>query len=385
MALVPFKNKASVVIIGCGIIGASIAYNLAKQGTQNVVVLDKSKAGSGSTAASLGGFRHQFSNELSIRLSLESIREIERFKETIGYDPLVKHDGYLFIATSQSSIRQLEKNRTLQRSLGVSVDFLAPYELSSKFPFYSFDGFLGGNLCMEDGHASTFAVLQGYVSRAKELDVTIYEEMEVTGIQRETSKVTGVKTNQGTIESDKVVIAAGAYSGLVGGLASVSIPVSPYPRKILVTKNFSGGVPDEVPLIVDVDSSLSIGREGKGMIIADNPLPESSFDLSFPNAKDDQLIAKAIARVPALARATIGYANQGLYELTPDSNPIVSAIPQVEGLYCCAGFAGHGFMHSPAIGKIMGEIILGKQTHLDVSTFSIERFKTTTPKEDLVI
>jgi len=133
------KQQASVAIVGGGIIGASTAYNLAKRGVKGVVVLEKSKAGSGSTSASLGGFRYQFSNELSLKLSMRSVDIVEKFKDLTGYDPLVKHDGYLFIASRPSSLEEVKKNRNLQRGLGVPVDLLSPEELREGYPFYRFD------------------------------------------------------------------------------------------------------------------------------------------------------------------------------------------------------------------------------------------------------
>lgn len=379
------RDSASVVIIGAGIIGASVAFSLAKKGWNDVVVLDKGRAGSGSTAASLGGFRHQFSNELSVKLSLESVKTIETFERDTGYAPMVKHDGYLFIASSENSFAQLKKNRELGVALGVPIDLLSGEQLQSMFPYYSFHGILGGTICMKDGHASTSAVHQGFVSKAKELGVSFYENSEVTKIARSSSAVQGVSTKYGDISSNKVVVAAGAYSGLVGDLASVNIPVKPYPRKILVTHTFSDGVPWDVPLIVDVDSTLAVGREGKGVIMADNSPVESTFELAFPRDYDENVISKAVSRVSALSMATVSYADMGLYEMTPDSNPIVSSIMEVEGLYCCAGFAGHGFMHAPAIGGLMAELLAGETPHLDISSFDMERFKRATSEEALVI
>ena len=380
------SRRASIAIIGGGIIGASIAYHLAFRNVTDVVVLDKSKAGSGSTAAALGGFRHQFSSELSTKLSIESVAEIGKFKDITGYDPLVRYDGYLFIASRNESLQQLQRNRKFQTDLGIPVEFLSGKELQEMFRFYSFTDTLGGTLCMKDGHASTFAVHQGYLSRAKELGVAVLEDTPVTKIERKEGKVSGLLTPEGPIAVNQVVIAAGAYSGLVGELASVSIPIFPYPRKILVTNSFNDGIPDRIPLIIDVDSTLAVGREGKGMIMSDNRPTKPGFDLVFPSDYDESIISNAISRVPSLSKATIAYTDQGLYEMTPDANPIVSKVDELEGLYCCAGFAGHGFMHAPAIGRIMSEIMLGEKPHLDVSDFHLARFgRKVSKREDLII
>src|SRR6202043_2933538 len=195
---------ASIAIIGGGIIGASIAYNLAKRGVSGVVLLEKAKFGSGSTSAALGGFRHQFSNELSIRLSKESIKIIESFKDLTGYDPLVKKDGYLFIASREESFSQLKRNRDLALKEGIPVELLGPQDLQEKFPFYRFDGILGGTLCMEDGHASTFAVLQGFISKSRELGAALYENVEVTGISRSNERSITLTTSDGEVVADKV-------------------------------------------------------------------------------------------------------------------------------------------------------------------------------------
>ena len=380
------KSEYSVAIIGGGIVGTSIAYNLSRQGIDGVIVLERAKFGSGSTSASLGGYRHQFSNELSIRLSKESIKIIENFKNLTGYDPLSTRDGYLFVASSEQSLAQLRRNMDLALGQGVQVEFLGPDELKKRFPFYQFDGILGGTYCSQDGHASTLAVLQGFISKSRELGAELFEGIEVTGISNPSDSSIALHTTNGEIKAKKVVIAAGAYSELVGKLASVNIPVKPYPRKILITHSFSDGIPSMIPLIIDVDSTLGVGREGKGILMADNGPNVSSFDLVFPPDYDERVVSLALKRVPALRNASISYANKGLYEMTPDSNPIVSEVHGFPGLYCCAGFAGHGFMHAPIIGELMAEMLTGTKPHLDISAFDIKRFERgSIAKEGLII
>jgi sarcosine oxidase, subunit beta len=380
------RESASVAIIGGGIVGASIGYNLAMAGIRDVVILDKSKAGAGSTSASLGGFRFQFSSDLSIKLSQRSVGIIENFEELTGYDPLVRHDGYLFIASTESSFGQLKKNRDLQRTMGVPVELLSREDMQSRFKFYKFDEFLGGTFCQEDGHASTMAVFQGFISRAKQLGVELHENTEVRAVEHRVSDRFLLKTSEGPILVDSVIIAAGAYSGLVGKLFEVNIPIKPYPRKILITNSFSDGIPPQIPLIIDVDSTFAFGREGKGLIFANNQETDSSFELVFPPGYDEHVIRTAFLRVPGTEHCTLSSPDVGLYELAPDSNPIVCEIPNVKGLYCCSGFAGHGFMHAPAIGELMAELITKGKTSLDISSYGISRFeKELTDKEGLII
>ncbi len=368
------KQKTSVAVIGAGIIGASIAYNLASSGVKDVVVLDRGTAGGGTTFASLGGFRSQFSSELSVRLSQRSIKIIEKFGDLTGYDPLVRHDGYIFVASDQGSYERLKRDHQLQRSLGVPVELIGRDDLQAKYPFYMFDDIIGGTICMSDGHASTMAVLQGFLSSAKTMGAEVHENTEVVAIEKTAEGGFVLGTPGGRLVSDSLVIAAGCYSGIAGNLASVKIPIEPHPRKVLITNNFSDGIPDSIPLIIDVDSTFAFGREGRGLILGTNPPTTPSFDLVFPPGYEDDVMGIALERVPATGRCSLSRSVSGLYEMSPDANPIVCQMPGRERLYVCAGFAGHGFMHAPAIGEVFAELFTKRRTSLDISAFDIGRF-----------
>lgn len=354
-------------------VGASIAYNLAAKGVDGILVVERAKAGGGSTSSSLGGFRAQFSTELSVSLSMRSIGIIERFEELTGYDPLISRDGYVFVASTERSYERLEKDQRFQRSMGVHVDLVGGRELQELYPFYRFDHMIGGTICLTDGHASTMAVLQGYLTASKRMGVQISEGTEVTSVKKGRDGYV-VSTSRGTVATHAVVVAAGAYSGVVGKRASVQIPIEPYPRKVLVTNSFSDGIPEKIPLIIDVDTTFAFGREGRGLIFATNPTTDPSFDLVFPPTYDSEVMLLAVDRVPAAGLSSLSRAVEGLYEISPDANPIVGEIPGNPGLYCCAGFAGHGFMHAPAIGEVFAELFTKGKTSLDITSFGIERF-----------
>ncbi|MEM0272598.1 MAG: FAD-dependent oxidoreductase [Thermoprotei archaeon] len=342
--------------MGAGIIGVSVAFNLAKTLPPPVVVVDKGRAGSGSTASALGGFRHQFSSRLNVELSIESVAILEDLKQTMGVDPLLRYDGYAFIAEAPESFDALKRNVLTQRSLGVPVEVYTGAELQSLLPFYNFKDVLGGTLCYRDGHALTSAVHQAYLSGALQSGAELLENTEVTGINLYREWVTGVETTRGRIDCEKVVIAAGPYYAQVGKLVGLNIPVIPTLRKILFTKGTPPNVPESFPLIVNVDSTLAIGKEPRSIFFSDNMLNIQGFEADFPPEYDEELFSKAIERMPLLSDLPIGYFVKGLYEITPDSNPIVSECG-IEGLYICAGFSGHGFMHAPAIDVIMAELV----------------------------
>jgi sarcosine oxidase subunit beta len=377
-------KRASALVIGAGIIGASVAYNLSKTLPPPIIIVDMMRAGSGSTAAALGGFRHQFSSRLNVQLSIESINILEKFNDTMGVDPLIRYDGYLFIAQTEQSLSMLRYNAEMQRSLGVPVETHSGEEIQRLFPFYDFSGVLGGNLCYRDGHALTSAVHQGYLSKALSLGAQLLENTRVTGMIIDGQTIKGVVTNLGTIYADRVVISAGAYTAQLGKLAGIDIPVIPQPRKILFTRGVPSNLPNSFPLIVNVDSTFALGREQNSIFFSDNRWMIQGFDVDFPSEYDEQVYTEAVRRLPPLADLSIGYTVRGLYETTPDANPIVSEC-EISGLYCCAGFNGHGFMHAPAVGVLMSELIKGEKPHLDISEFSLKRFGERGEREFLVI
>ncbi len=319
-----------------------------------------------------------------MQLSIESINILEKFNDTMGVDPLIRYDGYLFIAQTEQSLSMLRYNAEMQRSLGVPVETHSGEEIQRLFPFYDFSGVLGGNLCYRDGHALTSAVHQGYLSKALSLGAQLLENTRVTGMIIDGQTIKGVATNLGTIYADRVVISAGAYTAQLGKLAGIDIPVIPQPRKILFTRGVPSNLPNSFPLIVNVDSTFALGREQNSIFFSDNRWMIQGFDVDFPSEYDEQVYTEAVRRLPPLADLSIGYTVRGLYETTPDANPIVSEC-EISGLYCCAGFNGHGFMHAPAVGVLMSELIKGEKPHLDISEFSLKRFGERGEREFLVI
>lgn len=375
------KLSSNVAIIGGGIIGCSIAYNLAKEGLSDVILIEKGRLGSGSTSACLGGFRYQFTNEISFRLSLESIPRILNAREELGVDPHVHLNGYMFLAYTNENSDILKRINRMMRSNGIHLDTPTKEELAKMYPFYSFEGLEFATLCMQEGKADAFSIMWGYVKKASSLGVRFFENEEVKGYTNHGVTKKLVTTNH-EIESYNVVIAAGAYSGFLGKLFGFDIPVAPYPRKILFART-KVDMPREMPLIIDMDSTLALGKEGNRFYFSSNERTESALDLSFPYGYNEKMIEKLIFRAPGLRDSQVVGEVAGLYEMTPDANPIICKLD--EGLFCCSGFSGHGFMHAPAAGELMAELILGKKTHLDITPLGLDRFSKTGEREKVII
>lgn len=369
-------RTADVVIIGGGVIGASIAYYLTKLGCRNVVVIERDLLASGSTSRAAGGIRQQFSTAVNIRLSRLSVPVYERFAEEFGQPVDFHQVGYLFLLTDPALMPQFQASVALQQQLGVPVQFLTPAQAGALVPQLNLEDVLAATFCPTDGYADPYSATQGFAARARAQGAFFAEMTEVQSIHVERGRIVGVGAGGGFVATEQVIIAAGAWSADAGLLAGVRIPVEPYQQHAFVTGPFAD-LPPDPPLTVDFASGLYFRREGPGVLVGmsnKDETPGFKTDVNWPFL--EQVVNAAVHRVPALRSAEILRAWSGFYEVTPDHHPIIGRVPGVTGLYCCAGFSGHGFMHAPAAGMAMAEIIVqGRATTLDVSGLSITRFR----------
>ena len=368
-------RTADVVIIGGGVIGASIAYHLALKNAGKIVLLEKGQLGEGSTSRCAGGIRTQFTTEINIRFSLESLKTFERFKEEFGIDPEFRRIGYLFLATTEREWEVFRGNMKLQRSFGIPVELLTTREIKERWPYLRTDDVLGGTFCAWDGYAGPSEVLSGFAGGAKRAGAGIYEGAEATGILLKAGKVTGVQTKEGEISTPVVVNAAGPYASLIGEMAGVKIPVKPLRRQIFITSPFH--LTDQpIPLTIDFNRGWYFRPEVDGFLLSGPLDKEPSFNVNIDYEARLEAGENAMYRVPAFEEAKIARGWGGLYEISPDNHAILGPFPGVEGFILANGFSGHGFQHSPIVGKVIAELITqGKATTIDISPLSIERFE----------
>ncbi|HUE89640.1 MAG TPA: FAD-binding oxidoreductase [Vicinamibacterales bacterium] len=380
------KTTADVVIVGGGCMGASVAYYLAERGITDVVLLEREpQLGTGSTGRNAGGFRHQFSHPANIELSRESIAVFANFEEVIGHPIDFWPDGYLFLLSSDASVSAFRKNVDLQRAHGISVDWLSASDAAALCRGLAVDGVIGATYCGDDGIADPNGVTQGFARTAQSHGIEIRRGEEVTGIRVEGGRIAGVETTSGVIATPNVVNAAGAWARGIGRLAGADVPVTPERRHIFIAQPPGGGswhdeahrakVPASRLMVIDFESTFYFHREGGGLLFGmGDPEEQPGFDITVRWDFLPEVIAVAVKRLPALSEASVSHAWAGLYEMTPDHNPIIGPAPEVVGFYTIAGFSGHGFQHSPAAGRILADLIVGQDPGVDISTFAPDRF-----------
>ncbi len=370
-------GQAEVIVVGAGVVGCSIAYHLAKLGCRDVIVLEKGSVGSGSTGICAGGIRQQFSTEINIRLSMESVKFFERFEDETGHPADFHQDGYLILATDEGELESFRRNVALQRSLGLEVYLLSPQEAKELVPQLNVEDVLGATYCPTDGYADPHSVVQGFAHAARSLGVRIYQETEVVGIKAKGGRVVGVSTTKGEFRAPIIVDAAGPYAAQVGKMVGIEVPIRPSRRHIFATEPVFSA-PDPVPMVVDFHNGFWFRREGPCIIFGmRNPDEPEGFDTTVDwDFLADSLAYAACHRLPFIADVGIMKGQAGLHSDTPDYHAILGSVPEVEGFYLACGFSGHGFMHSPAVGRLMAGLILNGKVDIDISPLSPERFKT---------
>jgi len=385
------KPTADVVIIGGGCMGASVAYHLARRGVTDVVLVEReAQLGAGSTGRNAGGVRHQFSHEANIRLSIESIGLLERFEAEVGAAIDFHQHGYLFLLSELASVDAFARDVELQQALGVDVEWLTPEAAARLAPGLRVGGVRAATFCARDGITDPDGVTQGFAKAARAAGAEIARGTEVTGIAVERGRVTGVETTRGRVAAPVAVIAAGPWAGVVGAMAGVRVPIEPLRRHIFIAAapagGWAGGAPDTRIMVIDFETTFYFHREGAGVLFGmGDPGERPGFDTSVQWDLLERLTPVAARRLPALADAPISHAWAGLYEMTPDAMPIVGPVPEVEGLYVIAGFSGHGFQHSPATGRILADVIAGRDPGFDLGPFAADRFGRGVPGERNVV
>jgi sarcosine oxidase subunit beta len=367
-------------IIGGGIVGFASAYYLARRGVE-VIVLERSSVGSGNTGRANGGIRAQFSSPVSAALSRESIEVWDRFEHEFGTDIGYRRPGYLFLARDRSTSEQYEENVRVQNRMGVPSEFLTPREAAEYCPGLHEEAFEAATYSTTDGFADPNLGLQGFVENARAEGVEVRTRTEVVDVVVDGGRVTGVETTERTVESEYVVNAAGAWAREVGRMAGLELPISPRRRKLVLVEP-EEPVPESVPFTIDGDEGVHFRPERGGAAVAGGHFSPADPEVDpdrFRTSTSMEWAATVIEKAADVAeyfgpetRVQRGWA--GVYAVTPDHHPIIEET--LPGFVNAVGFSGHGFMQSPATGKLVAEIVVdGAPSLVDVSDLGADRFE----------
>jgi sarcosine oxidase subunit beta len=367
------REKADVVVIGGGITGCGTAYNLAKKGYTDVVVLERQALCAGGSGRCGGGIRQQFTTEANITLAMASVRLFEQLSEDLDTDIEYEQGGYLIIAY-EDEVDQFKKNVSLQNSLGLDSRFITPEEAREIVPLLNIDPIAGATFCQTDGHANPFRVVHGYARKAQEMGVEINRFTNVTGITVEDGQIQSVKTDKGTIKTNTVVNAAGAYSRDIAAMAGVDLPNNPYRHEILVTEPLEHVLD---PMIISFKTGVYFSQQKHGSIIGGIGDPEepSSYNLSGSLRFLKRMARTVVELVPAFGHLNILRQWAGLYDVTPDAQPILGWTEGVDRLCQANGYSGHGFMIAPKVTELIAELIVDGKPSMPMDDLNLKRFE----------
>ena len=377
--------KADVVIIGAGIMGASCAYRLSERGLKVAILEAQGSPAMGSTGRSVAGVRVQFTEEVNIRLSWESIQEYQHFQDLYGEDAGYSPIGYLLLVPPERLAVHMDGVR-LQERIGVPVRVLS---VQNAQHLVQFDP--TGIACIThgpaDGIVDPHLVTFTYLRLAKERGVLLHLETPLTRAQR-VGNSWRVETSKGIFEADYLVNAAGAWAGEVATRAGLEVPIHPVRRMVFATAPTAWH--HSYPLTIDLKSGFYLRSEGKRILFGrSNPDEPPGFTQGMDWGWLEPTVQVGVARFPWLAE--IGLDRQacwwGYYEVTPDHNPILGRLPAAENWINVAGFSGHGVQQAPMVGRLIAEeIILGKAQSVNIDPLRFDRlFKNQHQKEHNIV
>jgi sarcosine oxidase, subunit beta len=369
------RDRAEVVIVGAGIMGLAIAYNLAKHhGLTDVVVVDRTYLCGGASGRNGGGVRAQFSSEENIRLMQESIRLCRDFAHEMKINVWFRQGGYLFLVRSEEGRRSLEASVAVQNACGLATRMLTPKQAQKVVPELDLDGVVATSFNPEDGVVFPWPFVWGYAAAAEKLGVDLSPFTDVLGFRTHGSRIDAVVTSRGEIRTHRVVNAAGAWSPEVARLLGVELPNHPHRHEICSTEPLK---PWLQPLVADLSNGLYFSQSMRGEIVGgiSNEDVPPGIDMSSSH-RFLALYGRALVRTcPVLGSVKVLRQWAGCYDLTPDANPIVGQVDGVDEFYQASGFMGHGFMMAPVMGRLLAQNI-AERTELPMfERWSLRRFK----------
>jgi sarcosine oxidase subunit beta len=381
----PLPAKAKVVIIGGGIMGLALAYNLARNGETDVVVLERGYLCAGASGRNGGGVRMQWGTASNIELAKRSIELMKQFARDLGINVWLRQGGYLFLAKTEPVARRLERNVALHNKHGVPTRIITADAAREIVPGLTLKGVLAASFNPEDGVIFPWAFLWGYAQHCLKKGIRVETFTNVTGFDISGGQVRKVKTDRGDIACDTVVLAAGAWSPEVAKLADVKLPNEPHRHEILSTEPLK---PFVGPLVSVLDSGLYFSQSMRGEIVGGMGDPKEPAGLNMGSTL--RFVARfseaLLEQLPQVGHVKVLRQWAGCYDVTPDNNPVLGRTPGLDNLLQMSGFVGHGFMMAPAVAERMAQWMVSGEDDELFRRFNLRRFASgNLEREDMII
>lgn len=373
-----------VIVIGAGVIGSSVAYHLSRLGARSVLVIDRSQIGSGTTAQSSGILRTHYSVRENVELAKDSWTVFSDFTNYLQDDDaaagLVKC-GYLIAAPDGPKLAPLAAALKAQQAQGIEVQLLDRQQGEALLPIASLEDAALIGYEPEAGFADAYLVATSFARTARRGGVKIMEGVTVTKLLMDGNRVTGVETSAGTFGCGTLVSTQNIWATELDAWIGMPMPVKPERHTVLALE---GPQPYtfSMPVFKDLGSPgmlycrsyggsqmlVSEGTAGETLATTDNEQGEISLDYIVSIGE------QATARFPSFAEAGMASSWTGVYDVTPDWNPVLGRLPGIQGLVVGYGFSGHGFKLSPAVGRVLAQEALGLTPDISLAPYAYERF-----------
>jgi sarcosine oxidase subunit beta len=378
-------GTAEAIIIGAGVMGASLAFHLTRAGMKRVTVLDKRGLCGGMTAKSGALVRMHYTNEPEARMAFAALRYFQHWKDIVGGECGFTRTGFIMTVTPDNAER-LRHNVAMLQAIGINTSVITPQELRELQPCAQVDDLTVAAYEPESGYADPVATATAFMQAALRQGATLREGVEVTAIRRAGGRVLGVDTTDGLFEAPVVVVMAGPWSDRLLQTVGIDFLLTPQRAQVAFYRR-----PPELARghMVFIDGALgayfrphgdALSLIGVGLW---KPEPRPDPD-AYNEANDPDFIpaaqARAARRLPALGRAEYARGHAGIYDVSPDTRAVLDRAPGIDGLYIAAGFSGTGFKISPAVGACVAELITqGRATFVDIAPFRFSRFEEQRP------
>jgi sarcosine oxidase, subunit beta len=374
---------ADIVILGAGVMGASVAFHLAQRKPGKIVVLDKDHVGRGGSGRSSALIRMHYSFPPEVQLALVSLHIFQNWQEIVGEPGDFRKTGFVRIVHPHESER-LRQNVEMQRKLGAKVELIGKEDLHELEPDWKVDEVEIAAYEPDSGYGDGAGVAGDFLGRAREMDVTYVARTCATSCMVEAGRVVGVVTDKGTISAPMVIAATGPWTRPLFEQAGCSLPIECEFHQVAILRNAPGMKGGGCACIDSVTATYFRSDAQDKFLVGDfygkRDVDPDNFPQRASEESLEEIIERACRRVPKLEGAEVMRGVTGVYDMTPDCRPLLGEIPGIEGLYVCAGFSGMGFKISPAIGLVMSELVLdGTAKTVDIKGFRPGRFDENQP------